>query len=202
MLKEIYVSTDIETDGPIPGEYSMLSLGSAAFDGGGALKDHFSVNLEALDGARQDPGTMKWWRGRPSAWEECRRNVRPVKMGMSEYAAWIDSLPGRAVFVGYPAGFDFLFVYWYLMKFVGRSPFGFSAIDVKTYATALLGTDYRATTKKSMPKRWFNPTAKHAHVALDDAIEQGHLFAAMLAERRCALRRNREEEPCPSGSRR
>jgi hypothetical protein len=30
-MEEIYVSTDIETDGPIPGEYSMLSFGSAAF---------------------------------------------------------------------------------------------------------------------------------------------------------------------------
>lgn len=31
MTKEIYVSTDVETDGPIPGPHSMLSLGSAAY---------------------------------------------------------------------------------------------------------------------------------------------------------------------------
>lgn len=28
---EIYVSTDIEADGPIPGQNSMLSFGSAAY---------------------------------------------------------------------------------------------------------------------------------------------------------------------------
>jgi len=37
--------------------------------------------------------------------------------------------PGKPVFVGYPAGFDFLFVYWYLIRFTGESPFSFSALD-------------------------------------------------------------------------
>ena len=30
-LREIYVSTDIETDGPVAGKHSMLSIGSAAY---------------------------------------------------------------------------------------------------------------------------------------------------------------------------
>ncbi|MBL7254890.1 hypothetical protein [Paractinoplanes lichenicola] len=30
-MAEIYVSTDVETDGPIPGRHSLLSFGSAAF---------------------------------------------------------------------------------------------------------------------------------------------------------------------------
>ena len=30
-MNEIYVSTDVEVDGPIPGLYSMLSVGSAAY---------------------------------------------------------------------------------------------------------------------------------------------------------------------------
>jgi len=36
--------------------------------------------------------------------------------------------------VGYPAAFDFLFVYWYLIRFTGESPFSHSALDLKTYA--------------------------------------------------------------------
>ena len=31
MIEEIYVSTDVEADGPIPGQNSMLSFGSAAY---------------------------------------------------------------------------------------------------------------------------------------------------------------------------
>jgi hypothetical protein len=83
--------------------------------------------------------------------------------------------------VGYPAAFDFMFVYWYLIRFVGRSPFSFSALDIKTMAMVMLGKEYRASTKRNMPKRWFGQSP-HNHMALDDAIEQGQLFCTMLAE--------------------
>ena len=100
-----------------------------------------------------------------------------------EYCAWLEGLPGRPGFVAYPAGFDFTFVYWYLMRFVGRSPFSHSALDIKTYAMALLGKEYRASVKRNMPRAWFDDLP-HTHVALDDAIGQGALFCNMLAERR------------------
>src|SRR5882757_55958 len=100
---------------------------------------------------------------------------------MPEYVGWLKSLPGTPVFVGYPAGFDFLFVYWYLIRFAGESPFSFSALDIKTYAMALLKKDYRKSTKRAMPKNWFD-THPHNHIAIDDAIEQGALFCNMLAE--------------------
>ena len=50
--KEIYVSTDVEADGPIPGPNSMLSFGSAAYSGGKELIGTFSANLETLPGAQ------------------------------------------------------------------------------------------------------------------------------------------------------
>lgn len=52
--------------------------------------------------------------------------------------------------------------------------------DVETDAMALLGIEYRVTVKRTMPRDWFGD-APHTHVALDDAIEQGALFCAMLA---------------------
>jgi DNA polymerase III alpha subunit (gram-positive type) len=124
---EIYISTDVETDGPIPGP-------------------------------------------RPEA-------------AMRRYMSWIATLAGKPVFVAYPAGFDFLFVYWYLIRFVGESPFSHSALDIKSFAMAMLKLDYRESGKRSMPKRWFDDLP-HSHVALDDAIEQGALFCNMLAESR------------------
>jgi hypothetical protein len=100
---------------------------------------------------------------------------------MRRYVSWLKALPGRPVFVGYPAGFDFLFVYWYLIRFTQESPFSFSALDIKTYAMAVLKTEYRESVKRNMPRRWFDPLP-HSHVALDDAVEQGALFCNMLAE--------------------
>ncbi|NUR28213.1 MAG: exonuclease [Catenulispora sp.] len=177
-MAEIYVSTDIETDGPIPGPHSMLSFGSAAFTGEGALLGTFSANLATLPEATPDPDTMAWWERNPEAWQACRTDPRDPAAAMAEYRAWLDDLPGRPVFVGYPVTFDFMFVYWYLVRFTGGSPYSHSALDLKSYAMAVLGTDFRRTVKRTMPRAWFGP-ARHTHVALDDAIEQGELWLRM-----------------------
>ena len=182
-MTEIYISTDVETDGPIPGPHSMLSFGSAAYLADKKLISTFSANLETLPEASAHPKTAEWWATQPAAWEACRKNIEPPSEVMPRYVAWIKSLPGRPVFVAYPAGFDFLFVYWYLIRFAGESPFSHSALDMKSFAMALLKTEYRESTKRNMPKRWFDKFP-HTHVALDDAIEQGALFCNMLKENR------------------
>ncbi len=182
-MGELYFSTDVETDGPIPGPCSMLSFASAAFREDGTMVGSFSRNLELLPEATPDPDTMAWWRGRPEAFALARKNPQDPAEAMREYVAFVDELSkserARPVFVAYPAGFDFTFVYWYLRRFAGKSPFSFQALDMKSFAMALLGTEFRGTSKRTMPKEWFGPEA-HTHVALDDAIEQGRLFMAML----------------------
>jgi hypothetical protein len=182
--KEIYVSTDVETDGPIPGPHSMLSIGSAAYDEEGRLVSTFTANLESLPGASPNPDTAKWWATQPEAWAAVMKDRQDPAEAMQAYVDWVKTLPGIPVFVGYPSGFDFTFVYWYCVRFTGGSPFSFSAIDIKTMAMTMLKTRFRETTKRVMPKRWFSSTVKHTHVALDDAMEQGATFCIMLRENR------------------
>lgn len=182
MKNEIYVSTDIESDGSIPGPNSMLSFGSAAFNSDGQMISTFSANLHLLEGATPDPVTMEWWSQNPEAWEACRESLQEPKKAMQDYVTWVESLPGKPVFVGFPVGYDFLFMYWYMIYFVGKSPFSFSALDGKTYAMALLKRGYRESVKRNYPRRWFTPGRKHTHVALEDAIEQGETFCRMLKE--------------------
>lgn len=180
-MSEIYVSTDVETDGPTPGLNSMLSFASAAFLADKTLVSTFSANLELLAGASADPVTMAWWETKPEAWEACRENPQAPSIVMPRYAAWLKELPGRAVFVGYPAPFDFMFVTYYLHRFAAESPFSYVALDIKSYAMAMLKTEFNDVVKSSMPARWFDDLP-YTHVALDDAISQGALFCNMLAE--------------------
>lgn len=184
-MNEIYISTDVETDGPIPGPHSMLSFGSAAYTADKQLISTFTANLETLDGAAAHPATAAWWATQPEAWAACRSDLQSPEAAMRAYVVWIKALGGKPVFVAYPAGFDFLFVYWYLMRFVGESPFSHSALDMKTYAMAVLKTGYRDSTKRNMPRNWFDKLP-HTHVALDDAIEQGALFCNMLRANQAA----------------
>jgi hypothetical protein len=183
MAEEIYVSTDIEADGPIPGPHSMLSFASAAYRADKTLISTFARNLETLPGAAAHPKTAEWWANQPEAWAACRKDLHAPELAMRAYVEWLKSLPGKPVFVGYPAAYDFMFVYWYLMRFAGESPFSHSALDIKTFAMVLLGKGYRDATKKHMPRAWFDPHP-HTHVALDDALEQGALFCNMLAQAR------------------
>ena len=160
----------------------MLSFASAAYLPDKTLHATFAANLVPLPGAHGDPKTLSWWRDHPDAWAACRVDQKDPAGVMPRYVQWLKALPAKPVFVGYPAAYDFLFVYWYLIRFAGESPFSHSALDIKTYAMALMGSEYRESVKRSMPRDWFDELP-HTHVALDDAIAQGALFCNMLAIR-------------------
>ena len=185
-MTEIYISTDIEADGPIPGEYSMLSFGSVALDSLGNSLGKFYKKIKPLQNAKQHPKTMEFWKKNQEAYKEATANQEDPEKAMPEYLRWLRDIKVRynkeLVFVGYPATFDFMFIYWYLIKFTGESPFSFSALDIKSYASAVIKKDFKQTNKKSMPKHWFPKEIKHNHTALDDALEQGLLFTNILKE--------------------
>jgi hypothetical protein len=179
---EIYVSTDIEADGPIPGMNSMLSFASAAYGPDRALLGTFTANLETLPGAAADARTMAWWQQFPDAWAACRRDARAPEAAMRDYLTWLQTLPGRPIFVGWPATWDFMWIYWYLVRHTGERPFRENALDMRSYAMGMRKSDFRHTSRSYLPKRWFDTGLPHTHVALDDALEQGAVFCNMLAE--------------------
>jgi len=178
MNSEVYISIDIEADGPIPGPYSMLNLGAAAFKYGRTKPiDIFDINLQELPGADQHPETMAWWRKQdPKVWQSIRKNPIDPKVAMQKFANWVKNHRGSPVMVVYPC-WDFVFVHWYLINFLGRSPFGISALDIKSLACGILETDFRKTTKRTMPKAWHKGAPRHTHRGVDDAIGQGVLLA-------------------------
>jgi len=179
MPEEIYVSTDIEADGPIPGPHSMLSLASVALRADKSVVDEFAVNLSPLPGAAPHPRTMLWWEGHKEALQKTRENVEDPETAIPRYAKWVQGLPGRVVLVGQPVAFDFMWVYWYLQRFTGGSVFGHSALDIKSYAMAVLKRPYRECILDAMPAQW-RDDLPYTHVALDDARAQGAIFCNML----------------------
>jgi hypothetical protein len=176
---EIYVSTDIEADGPIPGPHSMLSFASAAYTADKQLVATFTANLETLPGAQAHPTTMNWWLEHPDALAASRVNPKPPSEVMQTYHDWLQALPGTPVFVGYPAAFDYMFIYWYLINFVGDCPFEHSALDIRSYAMAFLKQNYNESGKQNLPIAWLEDLPL-AHIALDDAMQQGLLFCNLL----------------------
>jgi hypothetical protein len=174
-FREIIVSTDIEASGPIPGPFSMWSLGAAALWPDGAVVDRFAANLEDLPGAGVDAETMEFWVRNPEAYQRCRLDPEPPIQVMQNFTAWLRELPGRPVFLGSPVGFDFVFVRWYFIYLLGRCPFGHTALDLRSYVMGVSGRDFFKCGKRNYPAR-LRVEQPHTHVCDEDGLEQGLLF--------------------------
>lgn len=191
---EIYVSADVETDGPYPGGFSMLSLGAAAFAAlSRAPIATFEVNLCELDGASRDPATMAWWAEQdPKIWAHARENPQKPEAALRAFADWARALPGKPVLVTWPS-WDIGWFLYYLSRFAPDHPFGISALDLKSMAFGQLGMPtFRGTSKKNLPKELFEGCPPHTHRALDDALEQGVFAMNLLAARVLAKPRGLE----------
>jgi hypothetical protein len=179
---EILVSVDIEADGPIPGINSMLSLGAARVDG---LGPDFYIELrpvsddyvaEALAVSGLDRELL------------ARTGVEPAD-GMRQFKQWLGQLGGPVVFASFST-WDWVFVYYYLVRFGGGSPFGHSSLDMKSFYMGRYGTNWRATSKGSIARArpyLLEGLGPHTHNAGDDAREQAALLRRMLEDSPAAL---------------
>lgn len=181
---DAYFSVDVEADGPIPGPYSMLSFGivyAGSFDGRRYERPPdfatgFYAELRPISD-QFEPAALK-----VSGLERDRllRQGRDPAEAMATASTWIQGIAaGRtAVLVAYPLSFDWMWLYWYFMRFCPTgSPFRHSrAFDIKT-ALAVKGRLPIARRNKSRLPPELRTDRPHTHHALDDAAEQAEIFA-------------------------
>jgi hypothetical protein len=115
-----YVIVDVEADGPIPAEYSMVCFGAVIFDERldqtfygqtRPVSDRFVPEALAVSGITREQHL---------AFDE-------PKAVMPHFARWIaEHTSGRPIFVSDNVVFDWQFINYYFHRFVGRNPFGFS----------------------------------------------------------------------------
>jgi DNA polymerase III alpha subunit (gram-positive type) len=151
-----YVMVDIEADGPIPGDYSMVCFGAVIVEA--ALERTFYGKLA--------PITQKWvpaaLRVSGFSREETLQFADPAAE-MTRFAAWLkDNAPGRAIFVADNNGFDWQFINWYFHHFLGRNPFGFSSVN--------LGSLYKGLVADASASFKHLRKTRHTHHPVDDAI--------------------------------
>ena len=134
----VYLSVDVETDGPVPGLFSMLSIGLCAFTISGEIVWEKELNLLPLKDAQQDEQTMKWWMQPEQAdsWNHLMKNRRNPQDAMIQLSQDLTNLKKhyKVVTVAWPACFDWMFLHWYMYKFIGDNPLGRSAKCGVSYA--------------------------------------------------------------------
>ncbi len=178
MKPEIYISVDIEASGPIPGEYSMLSLGAAVV---GNISQNFYVELKPIT----EKFIAEALKVSQFSLEELQKNGVEPAAAMKLFAEWIAqvSTEKRPVLVAFNATFDWQFVNYYFHRFLGRNPFGISGLDIKAYYMGKKGCSWGETAKRRFDEEFLSGR-KHTHNARDDALEQAEMMEKMM---KCSL---------------
>ncbi len=186
---DAFFSVDIESDGPVPGPYSMLSFALVAagrFDGARYFRperfdDVLEIELKPIS-ERFDPEALAV---SGLSRERLLREGREPAEAMREAACWVrDRAEGATpVLVAYPLGFDWSFLAHYFAMFGGPSPFGHSrGFDLKTAVALTAGVPIGGAGRASLPES-LRASRPHTHRAVDDAIEQAEILAKLFAVR-------------------
>lgn len=182
---DVYFSVDVETDGPIPGPYSLLAFGivvAGAFDGTTFLRpterQTFYRELRPISNEFQAEAL------RISGLDRSRLVLSGADpaVAMREAADWIEEVAGGGdpILVAYPLSFDWMWIYWYFMNFLEASPFGHSrGFDIKTAYAAKARVPFGRAGRSQLPSE-LRSTLPHTHDALDDAAEQAEIFARIF----------------------
>ena len=176
-LPELYIAVDVEADGPIPGPYSMISLGMSVtgrpdlsfYTELRPISDDFVPAALAVSGLDRD---------------RLLREAPEAADAMRGAAAWVNGLRpiGRPVFLAAPAVWDGMFVHWYFIRYLGHSPFGAtgSGVDLRSWWMGRTGCEWVSSRKSNIKQSLKLTGLPHTHHAGEDAAELAAVFQAAL----------------------
>jgi len=176
---EFYISIDVETAGPNPGNYAMLSIGACTVT---EPVETFYVEIQPdKEASRPDALAISGLNI-----DELPQNGKTPEEAMQAFADWVTEMTPpdqKPVFVAFNAPFDWMFVNDYFHRYLGHNPFGHSAIDIKAYFMGAQNIAWEETGFDEITKHY---KIKHplTHNALQDALDQATLFRKMLKENR------------------
>ena len=163
-----YVMIDVESDGPIPGDYSMISFGAVIVDA--TLSKRFEGRLR--------PVSERWIPEALAVSGHSREDTlqfEEAPVVMTRFRAWLDEhCQGRPMFISDNNGFDWQFINWYFHHFLGQNPFGFSSTNLGSFYKGLV----RDTSKNFKHLR----RTKHTHDPVDDALGNAEAFLTLIEQ--------------------
>lgn len=161
-----FIMVDVEADGPIPGDYSMISFGAVVVNQG--LHQTFYGKLK--------PISEKWIPEALAVSGHSREQTltfdEPVSV-MRRFAEWIRKVSkDQPRFIADNNGFDWQFINWYFHHFIGVNPFGFSSTN--------LGSLYKGLEADMFANFKHLRQTKHDHNPVNDAKGNAEALLAMI----------------------
>jgi hypothetical protein len=167
-----YIMVDIESDGPIPGDYSMICFGAVLVDE--QLSNTFYGRLKPVSNKFIPEALAVSGFSR----EEVMLFDDPAAV-MLQFKNWIETVcKDRPVFISDNNGFDWMFICWYFHHFTGSNPFGHSSQN--------LGSLYKGMEKDMFKNFKHLRETKHTHHPVDDA--KGNAEALLKMKKQFGLK--------------
>lgn len=169
--REVFLSVDVETAGPIPGEYALLTIGACDVNDPTQI---FSCELKPTT-RNADPKALEVT---GLSLDQLERDGKDPVSAMGAFRDWVIQRAGTEaipVFVGFNAAFDWSFINYYFHRYLGENPFGFAALDIKSMYMGAARSSW-SQTRSSQIAAALLPTLQGDHDALHDAQYQAELF--------------------------
>ena len=180
MSKNIYFVVDVESDGPIPGEYSMISFGTVVVDFNNLVTPMPSLYCEMA------PVSDKWIPESLAISKITREQhltMEPPLFAMQRLLSFVkehtDNGAKRPIFISDNNGYDWLFICWYLWKYTNQNPFGYSSGNINWL--------YKGITKNFYQSFKHLRKTKHTHNPVDDALGNAEAFITMVQQNNIKL---------------
>lgn len=181
-MHETYFSVDVETDGSIPGHHSLLSVGvvvaGVSTDRGYEAYplDHTTFYAELQPQFNNfEPAALEVnGLGR----ERLQTTGAHPMVVVYKLYEWVKVAAGSTapVMVAYPLVFDWMWLHWHFMRYLGKSPFGHSAgLCLKHLLATTLAKRITEVSYKQLPPE-LTSDLPHTHHALEDATRQADVF--------------------------
>jgi ribonuclease T len=176
---EAYISVDIETAGPNPSQYSLLSVGACTV---WQPRRNFYIELQPIN----DRMLPEAYAIHGLSIESLKENGIAPGEAMAQFESWLKEVVPvgqKPIFVAFNAPFDWMFVSDYFHRYLGHNPFGHAALDIKAYYMGFSGSNWKETAMRNVSEHIFDGR-DISHNALEDAIDQAEMFARLSNQAR------------------
>lgn len=177
VTSEAYICVDVETAGPIPGDYSLLSIGACTIYG---PQSTFYIELQPIN----ENISAESIRVHGLSMQHLMLTGVPPIMAMQRFEEWLKSITAlrmQPVFVAFNAAFDWMFINYYFIHYLGHNLFGHAALDIKALYMGQAAVPWFQTAWRFINPQ-FAEKAQLTHHALQDALDQAELFKKILRE--------------------
>ena len=173
--RKSYISIDVESSGPNPGQYSLLSIGACTLT---EPRQTFYVEIKpdketSLSEALAISGLSM---------ETLAADGEEPQAALQRLTDWLKEIVPdgeKPLFVAFNAPFDWMFVNDYFLRYLGYNPFGHAALDIKSYYMGQEHVKWSQTSMKYISDH-LDGNGPLSHNALKDAIDQAKIFEKML----------------------